>query len=117
MRETAMAYHRYRCGNCAQSVAHAWNEAHPDRPADVDAFSCCGGGRAPGGLCGALHAGCVLAGESAAESVKRAFAEKSGGFLTCREVRAARKLTCNECVGLAAELLEQNAEQGDGNEK
>ena len=114
MRETAMAYHRQRRGNCAQSVVHAWDEKHPDRQAGVAAFAPCGGGRAPGGLCGALHAGCALAGD-AAETIKREFSEKSGGVLTCREVRAAKKLTCNECVGLAAELLERHADPGDEN--
>ncbi len=110
MRETAMAYHRERRGNCAQSVVYAWDVKHPDRQAGETAFAACGGGRAPGGLCGAVHAGCALAGGAAAEEIKREFSEKSGGVLTCRGVRAAKKLTCNECVGLAAELLERHAE-------
>ena len=105
MKETAQAYHRERLGNCAQSVAHAWDTNNQGGQGSAARFAGCGGGKAPGGLCGALHASCELAGAAAAEAIKHGFAEKSGGPLTCKEIRATRKLSCNECVGLAAELL------------
>jgi len=108
MRKTAEAYHRDRQGNCAQAVAHAWNVKNPGERASVEELAGCGGGKAPGGLCGAVHASCGLAGAAAAETIKREFAEKSGGHLRCKEIRAARKMPCGECVGLAAELLEKH---------
>lgn len=107
MKETAEAYHRQRRGNCAQSVAFAWASKHPGAESKVEAYAGCGAGRAPGGLCGAVHASCELAGDGAAESIRRAFAEKTGGHLKCKEIRAARALPCSGCVALAAELLER----------
>ncbi|MDX9866344.1 MAG: hypothetical protein RBT78_00310 [Kiritimatiellia bacterium] len=107
MRETAETYHRQRRGNCAQAVAHAWENKVGDPGKTAGRFAGCGGGRAPGGLCGALYASCTLAGTAAADAIKTAFAERSGGHHTCRAVRATHSLTCNECVGLAAALLEE----------
>lgn len=107
MKTLAQTYHHERRGNCAQSVAFAWNAKNPGAEVSEEAFAGCGGGRAPGGLCGALHASCELAGAGAAEAVKRGFAEKTAGNLTCKEIRASKTLTCNACVGLASELLEK----------
>ncbi|HNX34214.1 MAG TPA: hypothetical protein PKM57_06275 [Kiritimatiellia bacterium] len=107
MKTLAQTYHHERRGNCAQSVAFAWNARNPGAEVSEEAFAGCGGGRAPGGLCGALHASCELAGADAAEAVKRGFAEKTAGKLTCKEIRASKTLTCNACVGLASELLEK----------
>jgi len=107
MKAIAQEYHRLRRGNCAQSVAFAWNTKHPGAGATEAAFAGCGGGRAPGGLCGALHAACELGGADAAETIKRGFAGETGGKLTCKEIRAAKTLTCNACVGLASDLLEK----------
>lgn len=112
MKETAQNYHRERRGNCAQSVAFSWGSKKLGGRGVEEVFSGCGGGHAPGGLCGAVFAACELVGPAAAEAVKQAFAEKTGGLLTCREIRAARELSCNECVGLAAELLEQQVGKG-----
>jgi len=109
MKTIAQEHHRQRLGNCAQAVAHAWSSKNPGAESKVEAYAGCGAGRAPGGLCGALHAGCELAGEGAADAIRRGFAEKTGGPLTCREIRAARALPCSECVAVAAELLEAHA--------
>lgn len=114
MKKTASEYHQQRRGNCAQSVVHAWNAVNPSQEKTIDHYADCGGGRAPGGLCGALHASCDLAKPQSHEFIKKAFAEKTGGNLTCREVRAARKLSCNDCVALAADLLEINGSAGLG---
>lgn len=108
MKTLAQTYHHERRGNCAQSVALAWNAKYPGAAVPEERFAGCGGGRAPGGLCGALHASCELAGDGAAEAVKGGFAEQTGGLLTCREIRASKTLTCNACVGVASELLEKH---------
>jgi hypothetical protein len=108
MKNTAIDYHQQRLGNCAQSVVYAWNLKTQDSRASEEDFAGYGGGRAPGGLCGALHASCALAGAEA-ETIQQSFAENTGGVLTCREIRMSRNLSCSECVGLAAELLEKHA--------
>jgi hypothetical protein len=90
--------------NCAQAVLHAWREVSGDvsiTPARLKPF---GGGRAPGGLCGALHAAC-LAAPRPAEAMKSAFAARLGSIY-CKELRAARNHRCAACVAQAAELLE-----------
>ncbi len=109
MKKTASEYYLQRRGNCAQSVAHAWASNNPGSQTSEEAFAGCGRGQAPGELCGALHASCELASAEVAGAIKQAFAEKSGGHLTCREIRTARVLSCSDCVGLGAELLEKHA--------
>lgn len=112
MRTIACDYHQQRRGNCAQSVAHAWAAKHPAIPGPrAEAYAGCGAGRAPGGLCGALHASCELAGAAAAEAIQGEFAEKTGGLMQCRAIRASKALSCNECVGLAADLLDKHGPQ------
>jgi len=109
MKKTASEYHRQRRGNCAQSVAFAWGSKFVGGRGAEELFAGCGGGRSPGGLCGAVYASCTLAGSAAEGPIKQAFAEKTGGHLTCKAIRAAGKLPCSECVEVAAELLEQHS--------
>jgi hypothetical protein len=90
--------------NCAQSVLHAWREVSGDTAlalADLKPF---GGGRAPDGLCGALHAACLIA-PAKAEQLKARFAARMGS-LYCKELRAAKIHPCEACVAQSAELLE-----------
>ncbi|MCX6914223.1 MAG: hypothetical protein NT167_14415, partial [Verrucomicrobia bacterium] len=73
-----------------------------------------GAGRAPEGLCGAVYAACLLA-PSRAEELKAAFAARLGS-LHCKEIRAAKKHPCAECVAQGAELLageDDRSETGD----
>ena len=111
MKTKASEYHQQRRGNCAQAVAFAWGSTFEGAPGGEDVFEGCGGGRAPGGLCGALHASCELAGAEAAETIKQQFAEQTGGDQTCRAIRAARRVPCTTCVEIAAELLEKHVRQ------
>ena len=90
--------------NCAQAVLYAWREVSGDTSialSDLKPFS---GGRAPDGLCGALHAACVAAPDRT-EALKQNFAARLGS-LYCKELRAARVHSCEVCVGYAAELLQ-----------
>ena len=116
MRNTAREYHKERRGNCAQSVAFAWGSKYTGGRGVEEAFAGCGAGRAPGGLCGAVYASCELAGLRAADAIKREFAEKSGGHLTCKTIRATKIMPCSECVGLAADLLEKHSRKVRGND-
>ncbi len=90
--------------NCAQSVLHAWREVSGDTSillADLKSF---GGGRAPGGLCGALHTACMVAPDRA-EALKQNFAARLGS-INCKELRAAKVHPCESCVTQATELLD-----------
>jgi hypothetical protein len=93
--------------NCAQSVLHAWREVSGDTTlalADLKPF---GGGRAPEGLCGALHAACLIA-PAKADQLKTHFAARMGS-LYCKELRAAKVHPCEACVAQSAELIESAA--------
>ena len=95
--------------NCAQSVLHAWHEVSTDKSialADLKPF---GGGRAPEGICGALHAACLVAPDHT-EALKQNFAARLGSFY-CKELRAAKVHPCETCVGQATELLELHCGQ------
>ena len=90
--------------NCAQSVLYAWREVSGDTSIALAEVKPFGGGRAPDGLCGALHTACMVAPERA-EALKAAFADRLGS-LYCKELRAAKAHPCERCVGQATELLE-----------
>jgi hypothetical protein len=106
MKETAVDHFKARRGNCAQAVARAWAEKNASEMEPHEPFAVAGGGRAPGGCCGALHAARELAGEHK-EPLTEQFKARAGGFTECRDIRRNRVMPCAECVGLAATLLEQ----------
>lgn len=90
-----------RMHNCAQSVA-----AGLGRDELCPALASCGGGRAPGNRCGALHAAMLIAGEDRAEEVRRRFADRLGAE-TCTELKRLLGVPCAECVETAARLAEE----------
>lgn len=87
--------------NCAQAVAEG--AGRKEMVADLAA---CGGGRAPGGLCGALYALLLLAPESEHQNLKEAF-KKEAGALTCCEIKSQKLYPCSECVRTASALSEK----------
>jgi hypothetical protein len=89
--------------NCAQSTVYAWREVFGDASVTVADLKPFGAGRSPEGLCGSLYAACLLA-PNRAEELKAAFAARLGS-IRCKEIRAAKKHPCTECVAQAAELL------------
>lgn len=86
--------------NCAQAVV----EGGGGSPELIAEMAACGGGRAPEGLCGALHGALVLCPDKA-EAIKAAFAREVGA-LTCREIKSSAKTPCPLCVETAAKILE-----------
>ncbi|MDD3275208.1 MAG: C-GCAxxG-C-C family protein [Candidatus Omnitrophica bacterium] len=94
--------------NCAQSVIKAYSDSLGFSLAP-EAHASSGGGRAPGGYCGALYAAlCVLEGEGSRKvSECEEFFKKRFGALTCKEIKSSGKAPCLDCVGKAAEFLEK----------
>ena len=92
--------------NCAQSVLHGYQQVSNDMNLSIDEMKPFGGGRAPGGLCGALHAACTVAPHET-EDFKAQF-ERQLGSVLCRELRARKQHPCEVCVAHAAELLENH---------
>jgi len=92
--------------NCAQAVAHAWQAAvGKDDPSQLAALKACGGGRAPGGTCGALHAAQLVLAETGGDpaALSRVFADRHGQ-VTCQELKR-RGVSCATCVATACDLL------------
>ena len=87
--------------NCAQAVMDGCGGT----PEQVAEMASCGGGRAPGGFCGALHAALLLCPDEA-EAIKAGFLQEVGA-LTCREVKTKAGTPCAVCVETAARLVEK----------
>lgn len=88
--------------NCAQTVAAGFG-----REDLIEPFKGCGGGRAPEGLCGALHAALeLIPNETKRAELLNAFRQKNGA-VSCRELKQTFRVPCPQCVAVAAELLEQ----------
>ncbi|MBR6797394.1 MAG: hypothetical protein IKM45_01730 [Opitutales bacterium] len=101
-KEKALASFRQQplCLNCAQAVAHAF-----DREDLVSVLRTAGGGNAPDGLCGALHAALQICGKEAAPKIAEAF-EKKLGYRRCLNLKKDARIPCPACVATATELLE-----------
>ena len=89
--------------NCAQAVAAGCG-------ADenlVKELSCCGGGKAPEGRCGALYAALEMTPAEKHEALKAEFVSVAKAE-DCRSIKAQIPPTpCAECVRIAAELVEK----------
>ena len=90
--------------NCAEAVLYAYQKISGDTAIAISDMKPLGSGRAPGGLCGALHAACIVAPDKA-ERLKARFAEIAGSVV-CKEIRRAKQHPCEFCVSEAAQLLE-----------
>lgn len=87
--------------NCAQAVAAG--AGREEMAADL---AVCGGGRAPEGLCGALHAALLLVEAENHQALKDEFLAAAGA-LTCKDIKGSTHYPCVECVRLAADLAEK----------
>ncbi len=91
--------------NCAQAVLYAYQQVRGETVLSIAELKPCGGGRAPGGLCGAIHGACLLAPQNA-EQLRHQFAERLGSVL-CQELKRVHRQPCEVCVAEAAGLLEE----------
>jgi len=102
---TAVEAHAQRSANCAQAVLRGFQQmlAIPDER--IAAASAHGGGRAPEGLCGALHSALELVDRPEDKAAIRAEFARQAGDVTCRAVRSLKQLSCSDCVRVAAYLV------------
>ena len=108
MKESALGVFRQPL-NCAQAVAHAAAERGCGDGRLVAELAGCGGGRTPGGVCGALHAvHCLVKDGVLRQEATEVFAAMAGGAADCRSIRRAG-VPCAESVGFAAGWLEKHA--------
>ena len=88
--------------NCAQAVVCGFGREDLN-----EAMKLCGGGKAPGGMCGALFGALQLTAEEKHDKIKQAFACRCLAE-TCREIKSAGT-PCIECVKIAASLVEKES--------
>jgi hypothetical protein len=89
---------------CCQAVLHAFRGRLPVGEEVLAAARGAGGGRAPGGRCGALHAAHLLVPAAHHPGIEADFVRAAGSAI-CREIRRARAVSCRECVAAAARLV------------
>ena len=94
--------------NCAQAVLSAFkNDLGVDENL-IDLAKNYGGGQAPDGVCGAYWSARVIIEKyccpEKAEEFEKYFQEKALS-LSCKEIRAKRKLSCLDCVEKSAEFI------------
>ncbi|MCF0222273.1 MAG: hypothetical protein HUK19_08270 [Fibrobacter sp.] len=107
--EIAKNFHGEHRGNCAMSVAYGYmrvmGKSEAEALESAEMFRNFGGGRAPDGTCGALHAALSLSPQNAAE-LKEIFRMGAKGCTRCSEIRPNAIIPCNRCVELAGEALD-----------
>ncbi|MBT3278531.1 MAG: hypothetical protein HN370_04060 [Phycisphaerales bacterium] len=93
--------------NCAQSILHGFSEYTSVSSEEILAARQHGGGRAEQGRCGALNSALKLVeSESHRDTLCDAFSAIAGSE-SCRIIRKQNRITCGECVELAAMELHQ----------
>lgn len=112
-KEKSLAAYKGKKLNCAQSVLSGFKESHGVDDARILEARAHGGGKAPGGRCGALHGALELLGDKCRADAGEAFLAAAGS-LECREIRALKKLWCEDCVALAAEIVELMSRKNSG---
>lgn len=105
--EAAELFHGKERLNCAQAVLKAFQKeaSLPEQAIRDTEFS--GGGRALGGMCGALYGATMLVQDQNTKDLIIDQFTKTAGSTKCREIRSLRQLSCCGCVALAASLVEQ----------
>ena len=95
--------------NCARSVVEPFKDRLALSPETLEHFASCGGGRAPEGHCGAIHAALTIADKAAPGKVQeiKDYFNLNAGSLKCREIKAQKKMMCLDCIGHAVEFLAQ----------
>lgn len=90
--------------NCAQAVANKWKDLYESADI-VTEYSPYIGGRAPGGLCGAVFAAMQALPEHADE-IRKEFTAICGAE-TCRAIKMETGTPCEVCVDTADTLVEK----------
>jgi hypothetical protein len=110
--ELALNYYLGKNGcklNCAQSIIKAFKEQFKVEADVIEQFGFYGKGNAPEGLCGALYAVKYLS-EKNPNIINFAEFQESfqgqAGAIKCREIKAARRFSCLDCIEKCAEFLQ-----------
>lgn len=97
--------------NCAQAILKAFQKYGRLPDQQILQHKSSGGGRAPGGICGALYAARLHLSDAAEISDMEAAFKEKAGYITCREIRKNKTLTCVQCVETAAKILKEKMDK------
>ena len=91
--------------SCGQSVLKGFQNCHNISDEEITNAKAFGGGRAEGGLCGALYCAKLLC-ENDEQKAKltKGFVAKTK-FEQCKEIKKNKTASCAECVEYAADTL------------
>lgn len=95
--------------NCAQAILKGFQKEFEISNQEIEEYRAWGGGRAEGGMCGALFAAERLLRQIGKESVIEEFRQKTGSVL-CSDIKA-KQFTCVEYLRLADELIEKSMQK------
>ena len=94
--------------NCAQAVLKGFQQEFSIADQEIEDYRAWGGGRAEGGMCGALFAAERLLRQAGKASVAAEFAGLAGDT-GCVNIKKG-KFPCVDCVRVADELVEKRME-------
>lgn len=91
--------------NCAQSVHKSQQELTGLTDDEIElTYRSKGGGRAEGGMCGAIYAASSLINAEHSAQLIETFRQRAGG-LTCAELKGKYNRPCSALVDMAQEIL------------
>jgi len=100
-------FHGQERYNCAQAIMRAFRDRLPVSDKTLKTCQKFGGGRAEGGVCGAVHAAHMLIEDPELVRQLDDLFSRQAGSVRCREIRRLKKLSCRECVDLTFEIMSE----------
>jgi hypothetical protein len=91
--------------NCAQAILKGFQKDFNISNGEIEEYRAWGGGRAEGGVCGALFSAERILRQAGKESIIEEFRKETGSIL-CSDIKA-KKFTCLELVRMADELIDK----------
>lgn len=91
--------------NCAQAVLKRFQEEFHISEKEIEEYRAWGGGRAEGGVCGAIFSAEKLLRQTGKKSAIEEFRQMTGSVL-CSDIKE-KKFTCAALVRIANELVEK----------
>jgi hypothetical protein len=92
--------------NCAQAVLKGFQQELNITDEVIEEYRAWGGGRAEGGVCGALFSAEHLLRQAGKPSIETEFVATTG-HMNCLDIKQG-KFPCLDCVRIADELVERN---------
>lgn len=94
--------------NCAQAILKAYQDDLNIKDEQINEYKQFGGGKAEGGLCGAIFViKNLIDDKDKSDHIEQSF-NLAAGATTCREILKLKILSCAGCVKTASQLLSKH---------